>query len=1054
MLCVSIGMQAEVTVTVNDKEKHNDVEATTYTVNVGVAGDLAALINSHDGAAQTVYEQLTKWGTYYHFTGTMNSDDIAALSAICSEYASSHQDYISFDFSNVTLEDDANFATFDNDNVAFVLFPSGMTVTDLSAAATNCSNLKTCGAVNTTENVTLPKTLTSANEDGEWVVEETYATFNEMAVFSKVQNHVHEFAESFNLTNATLNKLSMAGNCGDKDLSFDGTQRNFNSQDLHYFDFTGATFDPLTIAITSNGSYGVTVSESGQINQAVAKISGDQETNAFYHINKYNVFTCTLPTGNDEIPPMAFMTNNGGWSSPISEITIPTGYKKIGFEAFQGAHIAYLKLPSTMESVGEGSFSSCSILENVEMEGLTSPNGCTFGHGTFGSCKQLKFITLSEGVKNIADKMFYQCLLLENVRIPNSCEVIGKYAFEECYTLHTLTIPEGVSLVDYNAFYLTGIADLYIMATSPDKVPGIYSLGCSGNGVGPATFDSQRINGNGTSPENRAEASDVPNLHYDEVCAFYQEYQSGEKGLGTSNCLINIHYPDNMKLFYEGVNLADMQAAYGTDVMASIPGACDKTDWIEYLNSHWSYNLIKEKKLGTDLEGDLEKYMPALYSIRCQSWDKLMGPDADGLYYPTSYDYMMRLAAGSQNGTSRGNVASAWGWRQFPLAASIGDMGEEEFTKEYDDTWYTMCFPWKMTDNQLFDAFNQKCEIVEFKGAEMIKQDASNYDLIFHFDDVAATYYMDNDDVKYSREKDLDASGNQKLDKVGNKLYVYTPEDGGDAVKYPDFSGYISNASAEVKAAYAKYNSIKNVMVIAGHPYMIHPSNGAAAGSPTTVHITGVKKVEVGDDKTYADYDAMADANKVAIKVAEVSSDGSQIAEIWKAPEAESGYEGCTYTFIGNINDAVETEGVSDNGVKDMPTPSYFLGVSSASLYPKYFRKKTGGIGKWSQYSAIIVPDEAAIKYIEDHMKSSGTGSSAKEMDVAFGDWKVVDASEVTNAIETAKAEEDVTGKTAQIVHMNVVYNINGQVVRSDSSSVEGLPKGLYIVNGKKYMVK
>ena len=1049
MLCVSVGAWAELTVTVNDKETHNGVTATTYTVNVGAAGDLAALINSHAGAAQTVYEQLTKWGTYYHFTGTMNSEDIEALSAICSDYASSHNDQISFDLSGVQLADGAGFQAFNNDKVAYVLFPSGLTTTQLASIASNCDNLKTCGAVNTTENVTLPKTLTSANEDGEWVVEETYATFNEMAVFSKEQNHVHEFAESFTLTDATLNKFSMAGNCGDKDLSFDGTQRNFNSIDLHYFDFTGATFDPLTIEITSNNAYGVTVDEYGNINESVAKISGEQETNAFYHINKYNVFTCTLPTGNDEIPPMAFMTNNGGWSSPISEITIPTGYKKIGFEAFQGAHIANLKLPSTMESVGEGSFSSCPILENVEMEGLTSPNGCTFGHGTFGSCKQLKFITLSEGVKNIADKMFYQCLLLENVRIPNSCEVIGKYAFEECYTLHTLTIPEGVKLVDYNAFKLTGIADLYIMATSPDKVPGIYSLGCSNNDVGPATFDSQRINGNGTSPENRAEASDVPNLHYDEVCAFYQEYQSGEKGLGTSNCLINIHYPDNMKLFYEGVNLADMQAAYGTDVMASIPGACDKTDWIEYLNSHWSYGLIKEKKLGTDLEGDLEKYMPALYSIRPQSYDKLMGPDADGLYYPTSWDYYMRLAAGSQNGTSRGNVASAWGWRQFPLAASIGDMGEEEFTKEYDDTWYTMCFPWKMTDNQLFDAFNQKCEIVEFKGAEMIKQDATNFNLIFHFDDVAATYYMDNDDVEYSRVLD-----EGRFDKVGNKVYIYTPVDGGSSVSYPEFQGNISNASAEVKAAYAKYNSIQNVMVIAGHPYMIHPANGASAGNPTTVHITGVKKVEVGEDKTYVSYESMAEANKVNKTVAEINSAGGVVADTWKTP---SGEVGGSYTFIGNINDEVIPEGAveGDKGVQDMPLPCYFLGVKSGTVYPQYFRKKSGGKGKWSQYSAIIVPDQAAIENIENNMVTSGgSSSSAKAVDITFGEWEIVDENQMTTVINNAVEEAQEKNQTANIQHLNVVYNIKGQIIRSGSSSVEGLPKGLYIVNGKKYMVR
>lgn len=36
----------------------------------------------------------------------------------------------------------------------------------------------------------------------------------------------------------------------------------------------------------------------------------------------------------------------------------------------------------------------------------------------------------------------------------------------------------------------------------------------------------------------------------------------------------------------------------------------------------------------------------------------------------------------------------------------------------------------------------------------------------------------------------------------------------------------------------------------------------------------------------------------------------------------------------------------------------------------------------------------------------------------------------------------------------NKVYNMNGQVVRNSSTSLEGLPKGVYIVNNKKYIVK
>ena len=34
------------------------------------------------------------------------------------------------------------------------------------------------------------------------------------------------------------------------------------------------------------------------------------------------------------------------------------------------------------------------------------------------------------------------------------------------------------------------------------------------------------------------------------------------------------------------------------------------------------------------------------------------------------------------------------------------------------------------------------------------------------------------------------------------------------------------------------------------------------------------------------------------------------------------------------------------------------------------------------------------------------------------------------------------------------VYNINGQIVKADASSLSDLPKGIYIINGKKYIAK
>ena len=761
----------------------------------------------------------------------------------------------------------------------------------------------------------------------------------------------------------------------------------------------------------------------------------------------------------------------------LANVVFPTEASSftIGDYAFHGIAINSLLIPSTVTHVGDYAFATCPKLYDVEMEGLDAD--CTFGNNVFEQCRALQHVTLSERVLNIGDYMFNQCGLLESIRIPSTCTTIGSYAFQFCYSIHEITIPEGVELIKLNAFEGAGLTDIYLMATSIDKLPKIYAM--SPTGEGPSSFTYQRTTGNNTIP--RAHEGDLPGADYDEVMTWYQEEQSGAEGLGTGNCLTALHYPESLKPFFEAI---DVTQFYSNGELASIPLQTTQTGVQRYYTPDDYLNMADPQYKETlqyivnnqmdpnygsgaaatfvDDEGNTisYQYLPQSYGVdprKDGSGTKLFGPDKDGNYYPNQTSYLLRMAAGA-TGTQAGGkggeeVASAWGWRQFPLASSVESIGEIPYEKLYDDTWYTMCFPWKMEDNQLFSSFNQKCEIVEFKGAEMVQQDDGNYNLVFHFDDVAATYYMDDNNVEYSRERD-----GERVDAAGHKLYVYTSKEDGTEVKAPDNLPTQNSGTEAEKEQYGKYLSIKNIMVLPGHPYMIHPSIGAAPGRPAKVYINGVKKVTVGgaNDK-YATYEALAEAAKVNKKVAEISKTGEAVAEEWKTP---SGVAGGSYTFIGNINDAVETVDEStgevtssDYGKKDMPLPCYFLGVKSGSNWPMYYRRTTGGAKKWSQYTAIIVPDEAANANIEAFM-SSGSSSSAGAKEIVFGNWEIVDEDQMATVIENAVAEGKDKNEPAKIQHMNVVYNIKGQVIRSNSSSVEGLPKGLYIVNGKKYMVK
>lgn len=1069
MLCVSIGTWAADDFTLTKTETYYPVNGCVYSVSGLNPGDLANALDNTSGSAYDVLVNNSNFGQNWtnvtfkiEATSTLNEADLQALEKMGVKITS-------IDISGASFDTDASVSDIKS-KANYLMLPSATSMDDIQTINTgNNPNLKVAGSLATKSNVKLPYTKTSSEyssasgDEKVWVSDRTYSTFNELSVYSFAQNNMYGFSSVFELTNTSLNKLNMAGSCGEQELlgvnQWGQESSNFKKDDLHYFDFTGATFEGTSLSKLQN----------------------------------YNVMTCVLPTGNTEIPAKTFNTNNGGWSSPICEITIPDSYTTIGDEAFYGCHLSELTLPKSITSVGLNAFATSPTLETIEMEPLD--NTCHFDNYVFASCPALKHVTLSENVENIGDYQFNQCGLLESIRIPSTCKTIGSYAFSECYSIHQMTIPEGVDLIKQCAFEGAGITDLYIMATTPATVPKIYAMSPDGeNEVNTSTFTYQRSTGNNTSPQaHRNQMGEGSTVHYEEAISWYQAEQSGQKGLGTGNCLTAIHYPESMKPFYEAF---DVTQFYTEEQLAGVTDQYGRKAWFtpaEYLamvpetdgrRDYVALELQNKKMLaeggttspaydfGTDEQGNpiLYQYIPQAYAVDAfptgHGNDPVIGPDADGRYYPNQHDYWIRLAAGA-TGTEAGGVnqgdialpfASAWGWRQFPLSYSLESIGEIPFEKEYDDTWYTMCFPWKMEDNQLFMAFNQKCEIVEFVGAEVLQgEDEYSYNLVFHFDDVAKTYYMDDNDVEYTRERDGD-----KVDGAGHRIYKYTSKVDGTVVTCPDAvlqPGYDpKSASEEVKEAYGKYLGIKNIMVFPGHPYMIHPSIGAAPGKPAKVYINGVKKIEVGEGKKFATLAAVAESQKVERTVTSNNAGGTSTTA-WKNPVTGAGGK---YTFIGNINDAKETDDPLHPGAQNMPTdkgPVYFLGVKDEhTYYPQFFKKPKGkGQGKWSQYTAIIVPDDDAIANVEglDGMAvGSGSTAPAKGYDVVFGEWEIVDEATVVTAIENAQAEAEETGKPAQITHMNVVYNIKGQVVRADSSSVEGLPKGLYIVNGKKYMVK
>ena len=83
-------------------------------------------------------------------------------------------------------------------------------------------------------------------------------------------------------------------------------------------------------------------------------------------------------------------------------------------------------ISNSVTSIGDYAFADCSSLTSI-----TIPNSITsIGYSAFSSCRSLTSLTIPNSVTSIGDYAFYNCSSLTSIAIPNSVTSIGNYAFE------------------------------------------------------------------------------------------------------------------------------------------------------------------------------------------------------------------------------------------------------------------------------------------------------------------------------------------------------------------------------------------------------------------------------------------------------------------------------------------------------------------------------------------------------------------------------------------------------------------------------------------------
>ena len=98
-------------------------------------------------------------------------------------------------------------------------------------------------------------------------------------------------------------------------------------------------------------------------------------------------------------------------------------------------------------------------------------NGVTsIGNSAFNNCFSLSSITIPDGVTSIGNSAFFSCFSLSSITIPDGVTTTGVHTFSSCYSLSSISIPNIVTSIGDSAFaYCYSLSSI----TIPDGVTSI-----------------------------------------------------------------------------------------------------------------------------------------------------------------------------------------------------------------------------------------------------------------------------------------------------------------------------------------------------------------------------------------------------------------------------------------------------------------------------------------------------------------------------------------------------------------------------------------------------
>lgn len=358
------------------------------------------------------------------------------------------------------------------------------------------------------------------------------------------------------------------------------------------------------------------------------------------------------------------------------------------------------------------------------------------------------------------------------------------------------------------------------------------------------------------------------------------------------------------------------------------------------------------------------------------------------------------------------DAAKYAGWHQFVLSMTYQPNTPDpvfNITKFKENEWYTICLPFNMTKKMLAKAFGQ------YTTASDGTITVTKYPNVCTLASVERT-----------------VSGKAIILYMTKNLCDNTEKQTWDFDK-KDYKAYEYKDAAGVKASDDDNDPI---VMYAGYPYLIKPS------LPENV----IKELAENGLKRTIAYKATSaarvDGNALPVitykSTATTDQDDNHATENAKV-----------YSFMGRYRDT------------KIPQYSYYIGKAKSGAH-KFFRHTSTTEQKWNGYSCMI--GVASTGYPkQDKEKVYVTQRHYIEVPVVVlqtDDDPLINKEGQSMQAKPNMSFEDPTATGVNKVVMVMpgsdskrIYNLNGRCVSTDGN-IDALPQGIYIMGGKKYVVR